>query len=166
MEREHQECGYLRLAVKSDMDLLFEWANEPLVRKNSFSSETICYEEHKAWFERLLQNKNCRQYIYIYEGKEAGQARLTVNGENAEIGYSICAEVRGQGHGRKLLELVCRQAQQDFPEVRKLVGKVKTENTASQKAFVKAGFEETYTAFEMKMPSCNVKEHSEPGKEE
>ena len=151
MERGNQECGYLRLAVKEDMDLLFEWAKEPLVRKNSFSSETICYEEHKTWFERLLQNKNCRQYIYIYDGKETGQVRLTADGENVEIGYSICAEMRGQGHGRKLLELVCRQVQQDFPEVQKIIGKVKPENTASQKAFVKAGFEETYTAFEMKM---------------
>ena len=151
MERGNQECGYLRLAVKEDMDLLFEWANEPLVRKNSFSSETICYEEHKTWFERLLQNKNCRQYIYIYDGKETGQVRLTADGENVEIGYSICAEMRGQGHGRKLLELVCRHVQQDFPEVQKIIGKVKPENTASQKAFVKAGFEETYTAFEMKM---------------
>ncbi len=158
MERENQECGYLRLAVKSDMDLLFEWANESLVRKNSFSSERICYEEHKAWFERLLQNKNCWQYIYMYDGKETGQARLTVNGEEAEIGYSICAEMRGQGHGRKLLELVCRQAQQDFPGVRKIIGKVKPENAASQKAFVKAGFEETYTAFEIKLLGMRRKE--------
>lgn len=167
-DRIDQESSHLRLAVKADMDILFEWANEPLVRKNSFSSEKICYEEHKKWFERLLENKNCRQYIYMYEGKETGQARVTVNenGENAEIGYSICAKMRGQGHGSRLLQLVYQQIQQDFPEVRKLVGKVKTENEASKKAFKKAGFEETYAVFEMQVPPYSVKEHSGLGKEE
>lgn len=153
--RKTKESGYLRLVAETDVDILFDWANEPAVRKNSFSSKTICYEEHKKWFEKLLENKNCRQYIYMYEGKEIGQARITVNGEEAEIGYSICAKMRGQGHGSKLLELVYRQVQQDFPRVQKLIGNVKPENTASQKAFVKAGFEETYIAFEMQMPSCN-----------
>lgn len=162
-DRIDQEGSYLRPASETDMDVLFEWANEPLVRKNSFSSEKICYEEHRKWFEGLLENENCRQYIYMYKGKETGQARITLNGENAEISYSICAKMRGQGHGSKLLQSVCRQIQQDFPEVRKLFGKVKTDNEASQKAFKKAGYEETYSVFEMQMPSCNAKEHSGSG---
>ena len=155
--RKTKESGCLRLAVETDVDILFDWANEPLVRKNSFSSKTICYEEHKKWFEKLLENKNCRQYIYMYEGKEIGQARVTMNGEEAEIGYSICAKMRGQGHGSRLLQLVCRQVQQDFPKVQKIVGRVKIDNLASQKAFTKAGFEETYTAFELQI-SVNQKQ--------
>lgn len=149
--RKTKESGYLRLAAETDGDILFDWANDPLVRKNSFSSKMISYDEHKKWFKKLLENKNCRQYIYMYEGREIGQARITMNGEEAEIGYSICAKMRGQGHGSRLLQLVCRQVQQEFPKVQKITGRVKTENLASQKAFKKAGFEETYTTFELQM---------------
>ena len=41
--------GYLRLAEMEDMDLLFTWANEEMVRKNSFSTRKITYEEHVIW---------------------------------------------------------------------------------------------------------------------
>ena len=139
--------SYLRLAEKADMDLLFEWANDPSVRINSFSSEDILYEEHQKWFERLMKDQNCRQYIYMHQGMETGQIRLIACGESAEISYSICPKKRGQGHGNRILELICEQAKRDFPEIMKLEGKVKPENMASRKAFVKAGFWEEYVAY-------------------
>ena len=37
---------YLRLAAEDDTELLFQWANEALVRKNSFSGEKILYSQH------------------------------------------------------------------------------------------------------------------------
>ena len=40
---------YLRTADENDMDLLFQWANDPDVRKNSFHSEPISYETHKKY---------------------------------------------------------------------------------------------------------------------
>lgn len=140
---------YLRDAVKEDMDLLFEWANEREVRRNSFSSGKISYEEHQEWFSRILNRPDCRQYIYMQDEEPAGQIRITIDGETAEIGYSICAEKRGMGYGSKILELACKRAVCDFPNVRRLTAKVKPDNTASQKAFLKAGFEEAYYAYEM-----------------
>lgn len=144
--------AYLRDAVKEDMDRLFQWANDPLVRKNSFSSATIRYEEHQRWFTRLLNRKDCRQYIYMYEGEAIGQGRVTVDGETAEIGYSICADQRGGGHGSRLLQLLLERVGQDFPQVRALEGKVKPENLASQTAFQNAGFQEAYLAYTIQIP--------------
>ena len=43
--------GYLRQADEKDMDLIFQWANEPVVRKNSFTIDMIAYEEHKEWYK-------------------------------------------------------------------------------------------------------------------
>ena len=141
--------SYLRLAKNTDMDLLFEWANDPSVRKNSFSSEDILYEEHQKWFDQLMKDQNCRQYIYMHHGRETGQIRLTVHGESAEISYSICPEKRGQGHGKRILELICEQVKRDFPEIMKLEGRVKPENMTSRKAFLKSGFLEEYVAYKM-----------------
>ncbi len=143
--------GYLRKASKEDMDLLFTWANEPAVRRNSFSTAEIAYDEHKRWFADLLQRKDSRQYIYMYDNEPVGQARITVCGETAEIGYSICAEKRGMGHGKNLLRQLYKQVREDVPEVKKLIAKVKPDNIASQKAFVDAGYLEKYRAYEISL---------------
>ena len=45
---------------------------------------------------------------------------------------------------------------EDFPHVKKVYGEVKPENTASQKAFLHAGYTETYRVFEVtKGKGCN-----------
>lgn len=148
--------NYLRTATKADMDLLFEWANDPQVRKKSFSTQKISYEEHKKWFEDLLKDKKRKQYIYMVDGKAIGQARVGLDKGTAEISYSICAAKRGLGFGRSLLRMVCLQAKQDFPEILKFIGEVKPENEVSQKAFLSAGFQAkkyTYEALAEKIVS-------------
>lgn len=142
------EDGYLRNVTEEDADLLFEWANEAAVRKNSFVTKPIRYEEHIAWFRQILHNTDCRQYIYMFAGEAIGQVRVTINGDAAEIGYSICKEKRGQGQGGMLLSLLKSQVKRDFPQIRKLTGKVKPDNAASQRAFIKAGFEAQYFVYE------------------
>ena len=110
---------YLRVADASDMDLIFQWANEPLVRKNSFSTREITYKEH-------------------------------VDGDIAEIGYSICKDQRAHGYGKELLRMITEQAWKDFPNISKVIGKIKPENTASLKAFSSAGYKETYKVYEIR----------------
>ena len=97
---------YLRKATIEDRDLLFQWANDPLVRKNSFSTAEIAYEEHVDWYNRVLDREDCIQYIYMDGEYPVGQARITLNGDSAEIGYSICEEMRSRGYGQKLLALI------------------------------------------------------------
>ena len=142
---------YLRLVMQEDMDLLFEWANDDSVRQNSFSSEKILYEDHKKWFARLLERDDCRQYIYCLDEEPIGQVRVTVEGDKAEIGYSICADKRGMGYGKKILKLVREQVKKDLPKVQILVGRVKPENLASSKVFLDLGYEETYRQYEIKI---------------
>lgn len=139
---------YLREATKEDVDLLFKWTNDPIVRSNSFSSKKITYEEHVKWYKSLLENENCRQYIYMCGDCPIGQIRIVQKEKDAEISYSICEDNRSKGYGTKLLELIKTQAFHDFPSVDKLVGLVKMDNCASKKAFKNAGYEEKYSVFE------------------
>lgn len=141
----------LRLATQDDVDLLFGWANEEEVRKNSFSTEKILYEDHVQWFQRLLKREDCKQYIYYVDDVAAGQVRVTVEGDKAEIGYSICASCRGKGYGKKMLRLLQEQLKQDMPEVKTLVARVKPENIASQKVFLGLGYEETHRQYEIEI---------------
>ena len=147
---------YLRKATIEDMDLLFQWANDSVVRKNSFSTAEISYEEHMKWYHNLLKREDCMQYIYMDGDCPVGQVRITLKDDEAEIGYSICAEKRALGYGAKLLALISKKVWEDFPHVKKVYGEVKPENTASQKAFLHAGYTETYRVFEVtKGTGCN-----------
>ena len=89
---------YLRDATQSDMDLLYAWANDPAVRKNSFKSNPIPYEDHIKWFKHIMEDDNVLQFIMMDDEKPVGQIRLNVDGDEAEIGYSIAAECRGKIH--------------------------------------------------------------------
>lgn len=140
---------YLRAATPKDVDLLFKWANDPLVRQNSFSTAQISYEEHTTWYDNLLKRSDCRQYIFMDNDIPVGQVRITIRSDEAEIGYSICAEKRSSGYGQKLLDLIAQKIWTEFPNINKVYGEVKPQNMASQKAFLHAGYTEIYRVFEM-----------------
>lgn len=150
--------AYLRKATKEDMDLLYQWANDPGVRAHSFSVSEINYEEHQKWFRELLEDPMRRQYIYVYNGEDIGQIRLTITGSEAEIGYSIQRDKRGMGHGKKILKLLAEQIKRDNLEVKRLTAKVKPQNIASQKVFLDTGFVEKYQCYELEMDSSLSKD--------
>ena len=141
---------YLRKASIEDRELLFKWANDPTVRANSFSTEKISYDEHVLWFDNIMKRSDCIQYILMDNDMPIGQARVSIEGEIAEIGYSICKEKRGMGYGSELLKFVSREIYKNCSNISKIIGRVKPENIASQKAFIKAGYIEKYRTFEIK----------------
>lgn len=141
--------GYLRDAEESDVDLLFQWANDESVRKNSFSTQDISYNDHVKWFKNVLSFKNIRQFIFIHDGEPVGQIRMSLQGQEAEIGYSVCKEKRQMGFGKEMLFLLTQKVKQDYPQLKKLTAKVKPDNIASQKAFLDMGYDLKYYNFEI-----------------
>lgn len=139
----------LKKAGWEDLDLLFAWANDPAVRKNSFCTKEIPYEEHKLWYRRLLEDPDRMQYLYFKNGIPVGQVRVAAAGEEAEISYSICAQKRGRGYAKEMLCLLREQISADFPNVRYLTAKVKTDNDASKKVFLSIGYQKIYEIYRM-----------------
>lgn len=134
---------YLREATDSDMDLLFEWANDKDVRKNSFNSEPIPYENHVKWFNRIMSDDTVLQFIMCDRNEPIGQIRLNIEGDRAYIGYSISPDRRGQGFGERMLKLTIGKVKEENAKnhnIKTLVGQVKYENPASARAFEKCGF--------------------------
>lgn len=142
--------AYLRIGEEDDIDLLFEWANDPDVRKNAFHTEAIPYETHQKWFKNLMQDDTQVQYIFMVDEKPAGQIRLSLSDEEAVIDYSIAPDMRGRGYGKVMLELVREEVGRTYPFVRTLIGKVKKGNLASANCFAACGYEECFTQFELK----------------
>lgn len=131
---------YLRRATMEDMDLLFKWANNPDVRKNAFNTEPIPYENHVAWFNKMMLNNSVIQYILCENDIELGQIRLNIENETAVIDYSIDEVFRGKGLGTKMLTMIEEIIVSEKIPVFTLIGQVKYENKASAKAFIKNGY--------------------------
>ena len=138
---------YLRDALQSDIDLLFQWANDPVVRKNSFNTMQIPYEMHQKWFEHVMNSKTIHQFILMDGTIPIGQIRVNVEQEKAEISYSISALYRGKGYGRIICNLIKEEVCSRYPEIKTLVAKVKTDNDISNQLLVSAGFNKKYVCY-------------------
>ena len=143
--------AYLRRVTEQDRDLLFQWANDEDVRKSSFSSGKISYEEHCEWFDKMMKNEQCIQWILEANNQPVGQIRINIDGENAEIGYSVCRERRGEGFGKLMLNLAMQYIQENLPIIKKMVARVKPENIASKKAFVNNGYKVIFEQLELNL---------------
>ena len=138
---------FLRKAEYSDMDLLFGWANDSTVRSNSFNTASIPYEDHVSWFNKMMENDQILQFIMMDETTPVGQIRLNIDDDEAEIGYSIAKEYRGKGYGQRIIQLVSRVVKEQYPNIKKLVAKVKYNNIASNKVFQNEGFNLDYSFY-------------------
>lgn len=132
---------YLRKVKETDCDLLFGWANDLEVRKNSFQSSMISYENHRNWFQGKLVDADCEIFLCIADGKEVGQVRVEYKEREGVISYSIAKEYQGMGYGQRMLLLVEEKA---AGRTEWLAGYVKLENKISQYVFEKLGYEKEW----------------------
>ena len=144
-------AAYFREVTEKDLDLLYEWANDKTVRTNAFSTEPIPYANHKEWFISKLQDSNTKIYIYMYEEQPVGQIRIDIEGNEAKIDYSIDAQYRKQGHGKRMLKLLEQRLKGQMPKIECLFAQVKCENETSKAAFTASGYQEQYVTYHKKM---------------
>ena len=135
-----------RSATMDDAALLWEWANEEVVRGNSFSPKPIPFPDHVNWLRRRLGCGKCLILVLETDGVPIGQVRYDkVANDTAEIDMSVAPAYRGYGYGRRALTLTREHAIERLGVVR-VRGTVLETNTSSIATFVKAGFEESQPA--------------------
>lgn len=130
----------LRKATEGDKELLFQWANDKVVRENSFQSEEIGWNIHKDWFYKQLMQKDSNIYVYCENQEPIGQIRIKYRENSAEIHYSIAKEFRGQGHGERMLLLAEEKIRKERKEIHFLDAEVKKDNIASRKKLEHLGY--------------------------
>ncbi|ABK61928.1 GNAT family N-acetyltransferase [Clostridium novyi] len=129
----------LRKVTEKDCELLFRWANDVDVRKNSFNPEYISYEEHVDWFFKMLQERDVLFFIMEVDNKSIGQARINIDKNIGVISYSICKQFRGKGFGKKIIQLV-EENISCLKTINKIVAYVKKDNKSSNKIFTKLNY--------------------------
>lgn len=128
---------FLRKADKLDVDILFEWVNDPEVREASFRQDKIAYTEHFEWFKNIINDEKYNLFIFMNDNIPVGQIRLFFDNERIIINYSIAKGFRGKG----LASLMINQAENWIREKMDassfiFVARVKFDNIASQKTFM------------------------------
>jgi hypothetical protein len=135
----------VRPAVHADELLLFDWANDPLVRNNAFSKSPIDYESHRTWFLKTLSDPN----ILVLIGEDEfdlpiGQIRFNCDQDEAKIDISLDSAFLGHGLGKQLLRLGLSKLREKI-FVKRVIAEVFPYNKPSCKLFLSMGFKKLYS---------------------
>lgn len=130
-----------RPVVLDDWELLLDWANDPVTRKNSFQTAAISTEEHKKWLAAKLKDPSCLMLLAMTgAGEPFGQVRFDdMDGNDTVISVSISREYRGLGLGCRMIQGACVLFMKEKGDGR-IKALVKQNNESSRKAFSGAGF--------------------------
>lgn len=129
-----------RQVTIDDALLLFNWSKEEKVKKYSFSNNTSTFEEHKKWLFNKINNSSCCFYICEIDSIPAGLVRFEKQTDVCIIGISLDKNFRGKGFSSIFLsETITNYRNSNNKEI--IQAYIKSDNTASIKAFEKAGFE-------------------------
>ncbi|WP_169630231.1 GNAT family N-acetyltransferase [Flavobacterium humi] len=130
-----------RKATENDVELYFNWTNDPSVRSNSYMSESIPYENHVRWFLSKIKEEDCLMLVFQDKNhQDVGQVRIQKSeGNTAVIGVSTDENHRGKGYASQMISLASAYFLAKNPDIC-ISAYIKSENLASAKAFEKAGF--------------------------
>ena len=102
---EKEQTLTLRKANINDLDLYFEWANDPEERKNAVNTEIISYKNHCSWFSKKIEANDAYLWILEQENAPIGQIRFDIENGVATLSYFIDERYREQGFGLAIVKL-------------------------------------------------------------
>jgi RimJ/RimL family protein N-acetyltransferase len=121
--------------------MLLMWANDPAVRRASFSQNPIIPATHRRWFADRLADANTRMWILESKGQPCGVVRVQKEGETAELSYSITAVYRKRKLAVPMLQMALEVIGEQWPGIR-LRAYVRPDNTSSIRSLLSAEFQQ------------------------
>lgn len=146
----------LRLIKPSDCQNLFIWRNKDHVRLVMHHPEKISYENHKDWFQKMLNDPDKKYYIFELNGKPLGILNFSHfkrSEKTAVWGFYLGEENAPKGTGTIMCKLGLEVAKEVLG-LENLQATVNVENIKSIKIHESLGFkkfkEEGSTFFYLK----------------
>lgn len=132
---------FIKLATGVDIKDVFNLSNDPVVRKNSFNSKPILFENHVKWYNNKIKDINSAFYIIRNIDNEfISQVRLDREHENNwVISISIVDKFRGKGLGSIILKETIEKFMGNS-HAENIYAFIKKNNTSSVNSFQIAGF--------------------------
>ena len=135
-----------RLAALSDIDWLLRLRNDPATVAASRERRTVELREHAIWFGGVLDDP--ARLLMIVEdafGERVATYRLdNVGRDIIELSLTVAPEARGRGFAITVIRLGARHAVYEGADY--VTAFVRRDNTASQRAFARAEFEELWSS--------------------
>ncbi len=120
-------------AKMDDAAAVWKWRNEKTTRAYSFNTAYIPLGEHKEWFAEAIKDKTRKLFVVTYGRKKIGFVRIDFEA-GPEMNIALDKRYRKLGIGPRVIRIACGLAGKS------VVARIKAENTASIKAFGRAGF--------------------------
>lgn len=141
----------IRYPKKDDLQALLTYANT-LSHEQTFirlQGEEITTKEESQFLNEHLKRIKKRKGVYlivtsdnkIIGGSEISMKDKTENHEGV-FGLAIAKDYRGQGLGKKLMELVLQEAEYQIPQLRIVTLELFANNPLAKKLYEKFGFKE------------------------
>lgn len=134
---------------ESDCLKIFEIANDDDVRKSSFNSEKIDFEDHKKWFKKILKEDSTKFFVLEYSGDIIGQLRFDFDEDYPVISISLNKKYRGLGLSKYLLS----EGMEYLGDYNKVIAYIKQDNLKSISFFKAMGFKKDH---EVLIKGCNA----------
>ena len=140
----------VRAAGAADAGLLLGWRNDHATRAASRDQEPVAPEDHRSWLSgvlasdrrHLLVGEDARgpvgtvRWDRLAEGTGSTQERPQV----WEVSITVAPDRRGEGLAGGLLDAGERWLRREVPAARSLLAAVRSDNLASRRVFVSAGW--------------------------
>lgn len=124
----------------ADSKALWEWRNHPEVRRYFFDSEVVPWQKHEAWFAGKLRDPGTKIYIAEMGGKKVGVIRFDRGIREVSVSVNLNPDFFGRGLGAHIIEKGTEKFFEETRSKKTVTARVKNENIASRKAFMKAGY--------------------------
>lgn len=129
----------LRPATEGNSGVLLEWRNDPEAVRLSVSGRGVTPPEHRKWLSGRLADPGTRLWIAERAGTAIGQVRVDVADGIGTVSVAVAPSQRGRGFGSAVLRAMVVEMEPEAG-VRRLRALAHAENTASIRAFERAGF--------------------------
>jgi UDP-2,4-diacetamido-2,4,6-trideoxy-beta-L-altropyranose hydrolase len=128
--------------TERDARILWEWANDPATRENSFDSAPIPWQIHECWHQAKLRDPACTFLMAsTQELGKIGVVRFDQRDSEATISVSLAPSARGKGYGSKVIQSACQRFLIEAPSVEAVHAWIKPTNQASIRAFERVHFQ-------------------------
>lgn len=137
----------LRHAEVADARMLYEWRNDPLVRRHALNSAPIPWASHGEWFKNKLKDSNTLIWVAQIGDTDMGCVRFDLANQQARISIYLAPEYLGRSLATPILKAAENKLALEHPDILQIVAEVKADNEPSRKAFASAGYQLDHRVF-------------------
>ena len=123
----------IREATLSDLEVLFEWRNDPITRSSSHNTDPVQIDGHTKWLASVLSNPSRKLYIAESGVIPIGTVRCDYDDHGVELSWTVAPTARGKSLGKQMVKLVADV------QTRPIRAEVKDGNTASERIALYSG---------------------------